>query len=666
MKLKTITADNVKGRNIKCTFGPVNLFVGPSFSGKTAVLDAIKLGLLGYHPKLGKRSAATFSLAGDGAVMAVEIELELLPDRMLKKLRHEWRPDRSGSVSYLGPDPMPLVPAVLMDTKEYFSLSKPDRLKYIFERTKVVDAVTAAALAADLKTACAGNLTPSEAGEKAIIEAVDLLNELDSARKDEDVTVQVWLETLLDQFKSTAKDAADAVKRMQGLVQGSVELKAKAGAADRLVNVDAQLTEARKKLNAARIALDRAEQDHEKAEEEQKAQAGRQARLTELRKRVPAQGLLDAGAADKLTETINRMQKGVAGYKSDRIARNTAVQKARAKVASLDRDEVRLLTEIEDETAKHADNMKLTCCPFCKSKTAGWQKAIEKAHKQTLATKDKALTALGKDRKAAKAELAKAEAALEASEVADDLNEKEQGTITELVRQREAVRDALEKSGQDRAELDALEALNPKPVTFLPAAEWEKLRDAVGRADLEVSELDLRQKQYVAATQAEAQNARARNELEQQKARAAVFKEGVDLVRATQQKLVDGAIDALLGTARRFTDGILPGTLAYQGGEIGYWKGRIWVNHETFSGTEEALAYAAFSVALAAESEVRLVMIDELGVADELTKKAILQRMVDLTADGTIEQFIGADVSKGGVADYEPLPGVTLHEVKAA
>jgi hypothetical protein len=137
------------------------------------------------------------------------------------------------------------------------------------------------------------------------------------------------------------------------------------------------------------------------------------------------------------------------------------------------------------------------------------------------------------------------------------------------------------------------------------------------------------------------------------------------LIRARQQKLVDGAINAILGTARKFTDGIMPGKLDYKDGELGYWAGATWVGHETFSGTEEALALTAFSVALAAESEVRLVMIDELGIADPATKRLIIERMVKLVDEGVIEQFCGADSNE---VDYVALTGphsigVTLHKV---
>jgi hypothetical protein len=104
-------------------------------------------------------------------------------------------------------------------------------------------------------------------------------------------------------------------------------------------------------------------------------------------------------------------------------------------------------------------------------------------------------------------------------------------------------------------------------------------------------------------------------------------------------------VKAWIAPARRFTDGILKGRLEFRDGEIGYVANGQWVTHDTFSGTEEALAYAGLAVALAQDSPFKLVLVDELGIIDPETRVAILERMGELVADGTINQFIGADAA---------------------
>ncbi len=643
MKLKNIKAENIKGRNIDVTLGPVNVFVGPSFSGKTAILDAIKIGLLGYHPSLGKRPQAAFALA-NGAAMSVNVEFENTDPKTPNWFRHQWQVER-GSVKYTGPDKLPSIPAVLLDVREYLGLSGPDRLKYMFERAAVGDAVTAADLFGQMNQIEVKEGAPAQL-HAAIAEAIQIVGDLDTARHEEGVTVQTWLETVLDQFKAAAKDSGDAVKRMQGLVQGSVDLKAQA-AAPKLANVDADLASARKKLDAARIDLDRALQDQSK-------ETKRKARIEALKSEVLN---VDPAKVTELKSVIEAKRLSITGYKSRTIELHAPAADGRAKIAGLERDEKRITLEIEDEKAQHSEQMKLKCCPFCKSDRKGWTQALEKAHVAAIDTKEVALTQTRKALEKQQAALEKATVALGKSEALDAANGTVLDEIAALEDQCSTWNATLQQHAAARAELAVLEG---QVVPVLNAAELSDLRLAVTRLQGDVAALDLRQKQYVAGQQAEVQSAKARAELERQRVRSAVFKAGVELVRDTQQKCVDGAIGALLGTARKFTDGIMPGKLDYRDGDIGYWAGSTWVSHSTFSGTEEALSYAAFSVALAAESEVRLVLIDELGIADGATKNQIIGRMVELVAAGVIEQFIGCDVSK---ADYVGANGVTVHEV---
>jgi len=361
------------------------------------------------------------------------------------------------------------------------------------------------------------------------------------------------------------------------------------------------------------------------------------------------------------------LEKAIAGYKSETITRHGEAADARAKIVMLERDDKRIGNEIDEANEKHAADMKLKCCPFCKSDRKGWTVALERAHAHEIELKTVALKETKDALKKQRAALDKVAKALTAAREADEKAGKVEDQIQALVKQREKVRSDLAAGATVTADLTALEGM--KPVT-LTVAEWTQMRNAVSDGMHSVSDLELLQKQFVAATQAEAQSAKARSELERQRGRAAVFKAGVELIRVRQQKLVDRAINAILGTARRFTDGIMLGKLDYKDGELGYWAGATWVGHETFSGTETALAFAAFSVALAAESEIKLVMIDELGIADPATKRIIIERMVKLVVEGVISQFCGADsnerdytaatVEAGGTLLNN---GVTLHKV---
>ena len=65
------------------------------------------------------------------------------------------------------------------------------------------------------------------------------------------------------------------------------------------------------------------------------------------------------------------------------------------------------------------------------------------------------------------------------------------------------------------------------------------------------------------------------------------------------------------------------------------------------SGTEEALAFAAFSVALAQESPIKIVMIDELDRLERSKRQQLIERMLELTSKGVIDQFVGVSLEAG-------------------
>jgi len=110
----------------------------------------------------------------------------------------------------------------------------------------------------------------------------------------------------------------------------------------------------------------------------------------------------------------------------------------------------------------------------------------------------------------------------------------------------------------------------------------------------------------------------------------------------------------------QFTDGILLTPLGYHDGELGRWSNRNWIPHRSFSGTEQLISCAGISVALARQSPIRLVLLDELGRLSALNKKALMNRLIALTAEGFIEQCLCVDVD--GQA-YRGIDGLQVIEI---
>src|SRR5690606_27184073 len=72
MRLTEISAVRLKSlRDLRLEVGPLVALAGPNGSGKTAILQAVRLAILGYEPSVGKTLGATKTLYGDGRMASV-------------------------------------------------------------------------------------------------------------------------------------------------------------------------------------------------------------------------------------------------------------------------------------------------------------------------------------------------------------------------------------------------------------------------------------------------------------------------------------------------------------------------------------------------------------------------------------------------------------------
>ncbi|MBI3804863.1 MAG: hypothetical protein HY282_13990 [Nitrospirae bacterium] len=74
-KLARVRLHNFKGKRSEWALAPKMLLIGPNGTGKSALLQAVTVGILGYEPRLGKTPASVVQLAS-GKEMSVEIETE--------------------------------------------------------------------------------------------------------------------------------------------------------------------------------------------------------------------------------------------------------------------------------------------------------------------------------------------------------------------------------------------------------------------------------------------------------------------------------------------------------------------------------------------------------------------------------------------------------------
>ena len=129
----------------------------------------------------------------------------------------------------------------------------------------------------------------------------------------------------------------------------------------------------------------------------------------------------------------------------------------------------------------------------------------------------------------------------------------------------------------------------------------------------------------------------------------AVMDAAIKAVNKIVSGVAENAFASVLKLSRVFTDGLLQSPLQFSDGELGCRAADGgWIPHESFSGTEQLLAYAGFSVALARTAPFRLVVLDELGRLTIDRRLAVVERMLELVKENVVDQVLMIDATMPG------------------
>jgi len=342
MKITRISARNFKGRTFDHQLSPVTVVAGGNFSGKTAILDAIRVGLVGYLPRLGKQASSTWKLAGDGP----DMEVALSTDQTT--LSHVWRPSKSGA-SYEGSIPWE-TPPVLLDPKEYFQqtaaarvemvfrLSDPKRLGYsdakVFDRLRAIEVV------------------PTKISRPIVDGVVKDVEAASAARNS--AGVQDWLGRQIDTLKARLKDAT-AQHKFASAKQSAIKPKPRVGGPPKNVSGDLssvfnRLSELTGRMTASKRAAE--------------AFTAAASRAHSLRAELAGIPEVDKAALEAAGLEIEGLPN------ADDLASSAKgnVRDARAKCEAANAALLRLQTDLAG--IKWPDG--LDRCPFCASDSPGW------------------------------------------------------------------------------------------------------------------------------------------------------------------------------------------------------------------------------------------------------------------------------------------------------
>jgi len=509
MKIKKLSAMNLKGRTFKHELGDATIITGKNFSGKTARLEALRLALLGYLPEHPKNNPGIFALSS-GSTMAVGIEF---PDG--RAIGREWTQNKK-SIKYTGYDGE-VVPLVQFNADAYLSLSENERVRYVFNLIPNAGGRTIASLVRDIE-----GLKFDEKNEH-IDNALKKASEIMAVAAETKPSIQEFLNSTIEALKEAQKAANTEIKRMAGTIQGIAQLKlndqdgpgmsegdlieaineqhaiidrlneekgrlaaeelqAKQSQARRaeiltqiedieqslppsdvdLTNVSSELQSAKAKLaeyESRAVEMRVLSRKHDAAIAELN---GLKASLELLTAKKPDQAMYDD--SKRLKSQIEEIEKRCAARNS---ARNTEL--FQREYANIFAEISMLRNEMANLTSEHAEIISKDSCPMCGTSHEGWK---DECAARFNSKKDKINSRIAD----LSASLDESKDALEASKASDAADQDDRGKIQvarHLLAQVDAKIAAYDAAQVERLEKKIAGFVTPPDADDLPAIEYE-------------------------------------------------------------------------------------------------------------------------------------------------------------------------------------------------
>lgn len=648
MYLSHITGRSFKGGDFDLALDRANVLTGENAGGKTRVLDAIQLLLLGNIPAFGEKPRDAFLALASGPVLTVEGTLTstthpIQTSAVRRKLylvgdsvKTEFE-----APSFLDDAKTPL--AVMLDAQVYFALGSTDRVRYVYDNCPKPEGFDVNSVAARVRA-----VAPDYPAFEDILLKVDgrgrnFVDEIGQLVNDD------WQKN-----KNYAGMMEDTIRGLHGLRAGEEAPETQvAQAQGRRGELERRLAELNEKKGlkiGAYTAVRSARVRRAEIDREVQHAAKDRDELVRLKEKL---ALVDSGlTAARITTEEEVQQAGVAASR----AHDRRLQLMRDQQA-----EFHKIRPLEDELAA-LDGQEV--CPYCGAAGVEWKK-IRAAE---LAQKIDAIKRVVDGYVPKRLE-------------ADKVKEETAATYTRLTEEQRKRRDleytrggVVNELGQIETRIARVEAREVERKNLAPddpalEAAVDAIQGQINEAAAEARQLE----QQIALAQgrghelvrlADAEKKRDAAKADQEKG----AKAGKEL-KAIKAEMVDAAFGPVLKRANQFFPGILKTPLEYNAtkGEIGTRRAGLWVGHRTFSGTEKLLAYAAIQAALAQTAPVRIMILDELGKLTAQSAKWTAAAINIAMVRGHIDQFIGVDPERGALyeaatvtVDNKPRPDLAF------
>lgn len=681
-----LTIENLKGTTRTVQFQPLTIITGRNHAGKSAILDALTVGFLGYLPALGKTNAATFRLA---SAKAMAVKLETADGRAVER---SWTAKGNGVTAKVNGDES-LLPSALavLDPRAFIGANAKARLAML------------------------AHLAGGEALQTLRAKCQAWAPKLELAIPADDADVLAVAGEMRDVAAAIAKNAKDTITMHRGTLQSlaahdgpakRVTSEQRAVAQDAIVKASAALQAARQLA----AELERKDEAAEDAAAELETFAGLEhdsgkherlkielaALMERQRGKSDAANAARVAIAEKKTE-IARLEAVIGGRDVkdigsavDRAEAATATPAGRdAVIAELCELEQRLgdigrrmsgLSKTVGDAQAEIEKLEgMECCPVCLASADGWktnalayyrrveaegndafgkldeerdqlnlQRKELEAKQAALADELALIAALPKNREAMTAAVKLPKLRMSIRALEDDKTESEASARTfgeEIADVRRQIEECEKTAGAIArvCELQAIIAARPADEDI--TAAMSRAMDAETALETAKAAADELNAAALAAEQSKAMQARieeAQAAIEKETERQTQFAALKDEIAASLDEAIRGTYSPIIARANAFGQGVITREVAVHDDELGYFGGTGFVPFEAMSGTEQTVVTAAIQAALS-EKAGGFLMLDELSRLDTQNKFRFAKNIEAAISAGTLAQAVLVD-----------------------
>jgi len=615
MRINKLNIKGFRGINRSFEFGDLNIISGINGSGKTTILSAISLCLIGYIPGHGKTPRAIFQNASRKSKLIprkIEIYMETDEGKFLYEAsegkRNVINTKREGQVSDKS------LVSTLVDKDAFFQKSSNEIVRSLLQMMAKEDSID-----------CVGDELHG-----ILMEKVDMEKELVLE------FIKDWKgkESIQEAQKAVSKSIYAVQSYSRGIVAEYEEsLKKYENLSETDIRSKGEIDRDMRDMDAVDANETRLQVTQESLSELEKLIAEKSLSLSDLKK----SGIPDMEkAAERLASMEEHLQTETPKNNELKLNEGRIYQ----EIESIDKDILKIGKKIEAIRKNPKE------CVLCGNWGDGWSDNILGSYRKELATleqlrKDKYLdkennnieisasnVLLKENKKALKLRKQKLSEYQERNKTIEDLKVdiKRHETSIEVGKKTLAEINEFLKDKPNLEERNGIKALLIDELSNL------KMVKSIEK-DLERSK---ERKEFLEGVSGEIKKMNQRLKVQQEKEVNKVLNEGLEIIRQVASPIIDGEI------------------IVDKKEGIGCLRGHSFIPMDCFSGSEKEIIQQSILLYLAQNTETRILMIDEFGRISEGNQNRVKMSLTEKLMEGKIDQVFltvpnNEELSVGGI-----------------